>query len=179
MKLKTIDIWNEFRNDIYFFILKRLKNRDDALEILQNSFVKIHNNLGQLKNLSKRKPWVFQIVRNEIINYFNRNKPVEELKGKEIDTFEDRGDFADLCCLDRFLEGLPERYRDVINLVYVVGRTQQQAADEMGISLANAKARIHRGKGMLIEKFNSCCKFKLDENGKLSGESNCIACQGI
>lgn len=179
MELKTIDISYDFRNDIYFFILKRLKNRDDALEILQNSFVKIHCNLYQLKNRSKRKAWVFQIVRNETINYFNKNQPAEQLKGKVMNTFEGKGEYEDLCCFDRFLEGLPERYRDVMYRVYVIGKTQQQAGDELGISPANVKARIHRGKGLLIEKFNSCCKFDLNGKGKLFGKSNFTACNGI
>ena len=76
-------IWNQFSSDLKSFILSRVKNEDDADDILQNTFIKIHDNLSKLRDNSKIKPWIYQITRNLIIDYFrsvNQDSHVDDLK---------------------------------------------------------------------------------------------------
>ena len=67
-------------------------------------------------------------------------------------------------------------YREVIELVYIKGHKQKDVAVALDISLENTKARIRRAKDMLKHKFKECCKYELDEKGKLTGEPNCSTC---
>lgn len=172
--METITIWNTFNSEIYFFILKKVKNKDVANEILQNSFLKIHQNINQLKDSEKVKAWSFQIVRNEITNYFNDQSKTFHNVNFEI--FKNPESYMDFCCFDRFISNLPEEYKEVIELVYIKGMKQIEVAELIGISLANVKARIRRAKSLLKINFNECCKFELNEEGKLIGESNCAHC---
>ncbi|MEM1337983.1 MAG: sigma-70 family RNA polymerase sigma factor [Bacteroidota bacterium] len=173
MKLSTSDIWEEFHSDLYFFILKRVKNSDVTNEILQNSFLKIHKNLETLKKASKVKPWVFQITRNEIANFY------KESPGKGIELQVDAVDTASLCCFDRFVDELPKSYQDVVIPVYFQGRKQLEVADGLGISLANVKARLRRAKALLKERFQSCCNYQINKKGLLTGEPECLNCTAI
>ena len=66
----TYDIWKRMGDEIYFFILKKVKDRNIANDVFQEVFLKIHANIGSLKQEGKLKSWAFQIVRNEIANYF-------------------------------------------------------------------------------------------------------------
>ena len=81
--METQKIWKQFNDALYFFILKKVKNENAANDIFQNTFLKIHNNLHQLKEEEKAKAWVFQIARNEIANHFKEESkyiaPVEEI----------------------------------------------------------------------------------------------------
>lgn len=174
MKIETITIWNAFNSEIYFFILKKVKNKDAAHEILQNSFLKIHQNSDQLKDSKKVKAWSFQIVRNEIANYFNDQS--KKFHNVNFNTLKNTESFKDFCCFDRFISNLPKEYNEVIELVYIKGIKQVEAAELIGISLANVKARIRRAKEILKINFNECCKFELNEDGKLIGEPNCAFC---
>lgn len=174
MKIETITIWNNFNSEIYFFILKKVKNSDAANEILQNSFLKIHQNINQLKAPNRARAWSFQIVRNEIANYFNRQSKTFQTVNFEI--LKNPDNYKEFCCFDRFISNLPEEYREVIELVYIKGKKQEVVAELMTISLANVKARIRRAKSMLKINFIECCKFELNEEGKLIGESNCAYC---
>ncbi|GGW26275.1 sigma-70 family RNA polymerase sigma factor [Arenibacter certesii] len=172
--METSTIWNKYNGQMYFFILKKVNDRDTTNDIMQNSFLKIHQNIHQLKNREKAKAWAFQIVRNEIHDYFNKSsKIVQDLNHAPIVQTES---YLDLCCFDRFLANLPEEYKSVITMVYIKGMKQKDVASEIGISLANVKARIRRAKRLLIEKFNECCKYELNLEGKLVGESNCSLC---
>ena len=174
MKMETITIWNNFNSEIYFFILKKVKNKDAANEILQNSFLKIHQNIGQLKDSRKVRAWAFQIVRNEIANYFNNlSKTIHNVDFGILKNPETQ---IDLCCFDRFIANLPKEYKQVFELVYIKGKKQVEVAELVGISLANVKARIRRAKAMLKINFNECCKFDLNEDGKLIGEPDCAHC---
>jgi RNA polymerase sigma-70 factor (ECF subfamily) len=175
MAIETIDIWNKFNSEIYFFILKKTKDTDVTNEILQNSFLKIHQNLENVKNPEKIKSWVFQIVRNEIANYYNSNLKTSHTPGLQFETSSEN--YLDLCCFDRFMSNLPEGYKEVIQWVYIDGKTQLEVAEIMGLSLANVKARVRRAKMILIQNFNECCKFSINDEGKLVGESNCSRCQ--
>ena len=179
MKLETADIWNEYYPEVFFFILKRVKCRDAANEIIQNSFVKIHRKLHTLRQVSRKRAWVFQIARNEIINFYHQQKKTRVSPGLEPGVWDRRGQFEGLCCFDRFVNELPGKYKSVIFLVYFEGKKFSQVAEELKISLANVKARARRGKNMLKERFRECCQFNMDVNGKLVGESNCSVCDPV
>jgi len=173
--METQNIWNNFNDELYFFILKKVKNENDTNDIFQNTFLKIHKNRAKLKNESKVKAWVFQIARNEIINHFNKASryvdPIHTNKEKPQDPY------FDVCCFDRFISDLPKIYKDVIELVYIQGLKQKEAAATLKISLENVKARIKRSKDILKTNFKNCCKYDLDNHGNLVGDSDCSTCK--
>ncbi|MEL6639087.1 MAG: sigma-70 family RNA polymerase sigma factor [Bacteroidota bacterium] len=170
----TQDIWNTFNEELYFFILKKVKDKNVANDIFQNTFLKIHKNRSKLREVGKVKAWVFQIARNETANYFN----VESNHLEQVDTDEAifPEEYQFVCCFDRLINDLPPIYREVIELVYIEGHKQKEVATTLGISLENTKARVRRAKEILKQKFRDCCKYELDEKGKLTGESNCSIC---
>ncbi|PRX44411.1 MULTISPECIES: sigma-70 family RNA polymerase sigma factor [Salegentibacter] len=172
--MDTQEIWRAHSEEVYFFILKRVKDTEAASDILQNTFYNTHKNLNQIEDLIKIRSWVFQIARNEIADYFKREaKYSVRLKGEE-----DKGaeKYQDICCFNRFIEELPEHYKSVIKLVYIDGKTQIEAAQVLKISLANVKARIRRAKSLLKQRFNECCKYEINKNGQLTGEPDCAEC---
>ncbi|MCK0146564.1 sigma-70 family RNA polymerase sigma factor [Arenibacter sp. F26102] len=172
--METETIWEKFNSEVYFFILKKVRDTDITNEVMQNSFLKIHQSINTLKNPEKVRAWVFQIVRNEIANHFNeRSKSVHS---SDVKLFTTSNSYNDLCCLDRFINDLPKQYNEVVELVYLKGNTQVETAALIGISLSNVKARIRRAKLILINNFNTCCKFKISTEGKLIGDSNCSRC---
>lgn len=172
--METQGIWRLHNEELYFFILKRVKNETATNDIFQNTFLKIHKNLQQVKEEEKIRAWVFQIARNEIANYFkNESKylaPVTEVE----ETVTDKNQAY--CCFDKFINDLPPKYRETVGLVYIEGKKQDEAAKILAISLANVKARIRRSKDILKEKFSECCKYEFDENGNLIGEADCSTC---
>ena len=175
--MKTQSIWNDYSDELYFFILKKVKNKTAANDIFQNTFLKIHKNLPNLKDEEKIKAWIFQIARNEIINYTKKESIYTE-EATAIQEVE-KDDYQDVCCFDKFINNLPPIYEEVIELVYIKGHKQKEVAKILDISLANVKARIHRAKDILKQNFNECCKYELDKNGLLTGDPNCSSCKTV
>lgn len=173
--METQKIWDNFNDELYFFILKKVKDQDKAKDIFQNTFLKIHKHLTNLEKEEKARAWIFQIARNEIFNYFNKESVyVEQFSAnKEIPSEK----YVRICCFDRFINDLPEIYKQVIELTYIKGQKQKDVAKELEISLENVKVRIKRAKDILKKKFNECCKYEFDKNGKLTGEAHCSICE--
>ena len=172
--METQKIWNSFNEELYFFILKKVKDRDITNDVFQNTFLKIHKNISKLKNEEKAKAWVFQIARNEINNHFNK----ESVYSNNLDTNKETllQKYEHVCCFDKFIDELPKIYKQVIELIYIKGKKQKDTAEELNISLENVKARVKRAKEILKQRFNECCKYEFNKQGKLFGEPNCSVC---
>ncbi|MEL7004042.1 MAG: sigma-70 family RNA polymerase sigma factor, partial [Bacteroidota bacterium] len=129
--MNSEDIYRKHGQEVYLFILKRVKNQDIANDIFQSVFFKVHKNIGQLKTHQKSRGWVFQIGRNEIANYFNNESTYQDEEELVINDPSDL--YADVCCFDRFINGLPDMYREVMVLTYISGKKQDEVAKALGI----------------------------------------------
>lgn len=175
--MKTKEIWDRFGNSLFLFIFKKVKNDDLAKDILQTTYLKIHKNLHLLKNPEKVKPWVFRIAENEIKNYY-KEVPINVVNFQDFTEVEQEVQWK-TGCFDRLINELPQNYKTVIELVYFNGFKQNEAAQMLGISYENVKARIRRAKETLKYKLRKCCGYQLNENGMLTGESNCYCCSSL
>ncbi|MEM9888193.1 MAG: sigma-70 family RNA polymerase sigma factor [Bacteroidota bacterium] len=173
--MEVNQIWDTYRNEVYFFILKYLKNEDAADEVLQNSFLKVCLYLDSLRSPEKLRAWIFQITRNEIVNYTKQSAKQDKLQS--LDLAEDEETYHNICCLGRFVKQLPNTYKQTIELLYFEGKKQHEVSEILGISLANVKARARRGRAILKQNLQNCCQYELNKNGDLIGESDCAYCE--
>ena len=173
--METQKVWHNFNEELFFFILKKVKNESATNDIFQNTFLKIHKKLHQLENDEKVRAWIFQIARNEIANYLNKESIYLSSFNSQNETALEK--YQTICCFDKFVYELPDIYKKIIELIYIKGLKQKEAAEILEISLTNVKARTRRAKDILKQKFNECCKYEFDKDGKLIGESNCSICK--
>lgn len=175
MDRNTQQIWDSLQESLFYFILKKVKDEELSRDILQEVFIKIHLNLDSLRDPSKIKPWAFQITRNQVAEHFRKTKNTVALSEFNLEQMpeEPESDEIEFCCFEDFVEELPPKYGEVINLINVEGKKQHETAEELNISLPNVKSRVYRAKEMLKQRFVECCRFSLNEHGLLIGEQNC------
>lgn len=171
--MTTDQIFKNYSHEAYLYILKNLKDVAIAQDVLQNTFLKVHKNIGQLREAEKVKPWLFAIARNEIADAQKKAKKYTEgnFENLQADVFFNR-----FCCFERFINNLPESYRILIEMAFFERLSYAEISEEMGIGLSAVKARIRRAKEILKSEFVSCCKFEMNANGQLSGEPRCEIC---
>ena len=68
------DMMRAYGESIYWQIRKMVLNHDDALDLLQNCFIKAWNNLDHFRGDAKLSTWLYKIAVNESINFINREK---------------------------------------------------------------------------------------------------------
>ncbi len=172
--MRSEEIYRQHGQEVYFFVLKKVRSKNIANDIFQSTFLKIHQHLDQLKSAQKVRAWAFQIARNEIANYFDRELAHEHAIASPSGE-QDEQNAA--CCFDRFIEDLPKEYKDVIVLAYVAGKKQSEIAEALGLSLPNVKARLRRAKVRLKQQFVECCNYEINAKGQLIGTANCSICE--
>lgn len=159
--MNTEKIYSEFKDELYRFILSRVKDSQVAKDILQEVFIKIHLNLPTLKAENKLTSWLYQITRNTITDFFRTAKPAMKMP----DIPEQKSDdehFLDFeKCVLGFVKELPEKYREALVKTELGSLSQKEYALELGISYSGAKSRVQRAKEELKELFVACCAKKI------------------
>lgn len=170
--MSTTQIWNQFSDRIYAFILSRVNDEEIAKDILQEVFIKIHTKLDSLDDQNSLSSWLFTITRNTIYDYYRHKKVHQKEQAtlkNNVHLFEDE-DINTFCetCLHLFIEELPEDYKEAILATDLGELSQKEYAEQIGLSYSGLKSRVQRGRTQLNEHFKKCC---LATNSK--GESDC------
>jgi RNA polymerase sigma-70 factor (ECF subfamily) len=167
----TDRIWTELSTDLRRFIRRRVSDDHVADDLLQETFMRIHRNLGALAEADRLAAWVYQIARNVIHDHHRQSaKGTVALADDPLDG----GDAGQNSLqsraaewLDDMICQLPEPYQDAVRSSELDGLPQQEVANRTGLSLSGAKSRIQRGRAMLKEALDKCCRFEFDQRGNL------------
>ena len=166
---QTEYIWTEYHDKLLGFIQHRVQNRADAEDILQDVFIRVQLRIDTVRESSSIGSWLYQITRNAIIDYYRTHKPHVELPetliAPERDTETARQEIED--CMPPLIKNLPDSYREAVMLSEIEGLPQKQIAEKQGLSLSGAKSRIQRGRAMIKDMLNHCCRFEIDHRGTM------------
>lgn len=163
-------IWLDLNDELYKFILSKVKNKDVAKDILQESFIKVITNIEQLKNTSKLTSWVYQITRNTIFDYFRKNKSKYDLiDGLEIqENASDSFEYSNLStCINQKIKSLSEKHQQAIVLTSFKNYSQKELASILNISYSGTKTRVQTAKNILKENILNCPNVESDSQGKI------------
>ena len=87
-KEKAIEsLYNESKNDVYFFCMRVLNNHENALDIMQDTFITVFEKLSTLKDYRTFFKWQKVIAINKCKNFLAKNKEV--LLSKENEEYDD------------------------------------------------------------------------------------------
>ncbi len=169
--MNSIDqIWREYATALHGFIQSRVDDADIADDILQNVFLNIHTKIDSLKDSSKLRPWIYQIARNTIIDFYRSHTSHAELPETIMAPERDNAEMARQeieGCMLPLVRNLPDTYREAVMLSEIEGMTQKQVAEKLGLSLPAAKSRVQRGRIMIKNMLNDCCRFEIDHRGTM------------
>jgi len=180
------ELYKQYYSKLLSFINSKVRNIHDAEDILSEVFIKIHNNIDKLDSNEKLTSWIYTITRNTIIDFYRKNNktpPLQEFKEESnVDEKKEEKSIHDELsnCLKPMINSLPDNYKEVLLLSEIKGLKQSEVAKELGLSAANAKSLIFRGKKKIKEKLFECCSYEYDSLGnvieyKAKGE-NCKFC---
>lgn len=147
--------------------LRYLRNEEDALDALQESFIKIYRNLNTFKEDSKFDTWVYRIVVNtcnDMIRKNNRRKNTDSIyrNDGEKETVLEIPDVSDapeevydkkekqdhiLSCLEKLNPG----QKEIIILRDIQGFTYEEISEILECSIGTVKSKINRSRLKLRE----------------------------
>ena len=172
---ETERVWDEMHERLLSYISARVTSIEDAEDILQDVFVRIHAHIDELRDTQSITSWIYQITRNAITDYHRKRatatRAFASLSKDADDASGPAGDRSDLArtasdeftrCLDPLLNELPEHYREAITLTELKGLSQRAAAGQLGLSVSGMKSRVRRGRSKLKDVILDCCSVELD-----------------
>ncbi len=163
----TEAIWTHLSSDLRRFIRRRVPDDHVADDLLQETFVRVHRHLPALEDADRVAAWVYRIARNVLGDHHRRAAPPVVALDTE-PAAEDLGQFrTGVPWLGEMIRSLPDGYREAVQLAEIDGLPQQQVADRLGLSLSGAKSRIQRGRAMLKDALERCCRFEIDGRGNV------------
>jgi RNA polymerase sigma-70 factor (ECF subfamily) len=68
------ELYRRFSQNVFSFLMKKLKNHADAEDLLQKVFIKIHESKHLYNNRYKFEQWLFVIARTSVIDHFRSTK---------------------------------------------------------------------------------------------------------
>lgn len=152
-------IYLDYKDRVYGYIMAKLANPHDAEDLLSSIFLKIYQKLDQYDSTkASLSTWIYTITHNQVCNYYRSKarqghmadiEEVTELSDGAEPFIEMLIKEEELEALAIALERLPERERDVIILRYYHGYTPAEVAVKLKISYSNAKFLQHRAISML------------------------------
>jgi RNA polymerase sigma-70 factor (ECF subfamily) len=143
-------IVKKYQERIYWQIRRLTKNHQDAEDVMQNVFIKAWKGLENFREEANLYTWLYRIAFNETHTFLTKNNkrstvdidpPAFENKisteGREVsgEEIED--------ALNKALDTLPEKQRQVFELKYFQELKFQEISDMLGTSVGGLKASYH------------------------------------
>ncbi|QAT42891.1 RNA polymerase sigma factor [Aminipila luticellarii] len=160
----------------YNIALRYVKDENDAMDVLQESFIKIFRHLKNFNEESKFETWVYRIVVNACYDFLRKKKKKyrevsmeseDHPAGAELDIPDgapppeemmlNREESAYiLTCLDK----IPEEHKKIIILRDITGLSYEQISEILECSIGTVKSRISRARKNLKEIYLNNLKIR-------------------
>lgn len=125
-----------------------VNNIDDAENLLQDVFVKVWKNIGQYDDHKGRLfTWLIVICRNTALNFLRSHENIRKTAIQNTETGVHNPMLiappaeTDHIGINNVVGKLDDKHREIINLIYFWGYTQQEVAEKLNLPLGTVKTR--------------------------------------
>jgi RNA polymerase sigma-70 factor (ECF subfamily) len=145
---------------MYGVCLRYVKNRDDAMDILHDGFIKVFSSLDGFRFTGSLEGWIRRIMVHTAINYYNRrlskkSNNFEEISGYAENNTPDAISEMSASELIAHVQQLPDGYRMVFNLFAIEGYQHDEIAEMLNISQNTSKTQLMKARRMLMSKIKN------------------------
>ena len=150
------ELYNLYAAAMYSISYRIVNNKDEAEDVLQESFLKAFQNIRKFDNTNSFGGWLKKVVINGSIDQVRRRKisfvPIDDAK-HDLEVEEDNMRF-DVETLRACIQQLPDNYRIVLTLFLFEDQSHKEIAALLNISEGTSKSHFHRAKKKLLTLLN-------------------------
>ena len=158
------DLMRRYEGYIYRLCYSFTGNREDALDLTQDTFIRVFQGLDTYQLNRPFKPWLRQVTVNTCVNFLQKrsslplflDQPLGDGNVTLADTVASREDLAQAIewqetsrFLQEAINKLPHAYRLLIVLRHQEGMSYQEIAEETGVALGTIKTNLFRARAAL------------------------------
>ena len=140
-----LTLFQEYEKDIYRMAYLFVKNKDDALDVVQETAYRSFTKLGTLKNPEFFKTWLIKIAKSCATDLLRKKKKIIHLNPEQTDLIDSHDhDLPLSLTLKDLLETLNEREKSIILLKFYYGYTLNEIAEIEESPLGTVKSVLYR-----------------------------------
>jgi RNA polymerase sigma-70 factor, ECF subfamily len=180
-------IYAEFQPKVLRY-LSGIVGRDEAEDVAQNVFLKVHAGLPDFRGEAALSTWIYRIATNAALDRLRSasfrqaacGSDATEVSSREDALTEAPGESpeprADSViirtemneCIRAYVDALPAKYRMVLTLSDYEGFKDRDIAEILGLSVEAVKIRLHRARLELKKMFEAGCDFYRTESNEFA-----------
>jgi RNA polymerase sigma-70 factor, ECF subfamily len=146
---------------VFAIVLRRLRNRAEALEVTQDVFIQVLRKLGQLREPERFAGWLRRIAVRLAINRAVRgpreilgDDALGEMRAKSLNPCERVIASENAACVRECLDRLRDLDRRTLVAFYFEGRSLQEMSAEFDSPVGTIKRRLHTARNRLRDKLS-------------------------
>ncbi|MBL7841053.1 MAG: RNA polymerase sigma factor [Cyclobacteriaceae bacterium] len=140
-----------YQQRVYWHVRKMVIDHDDADDLTQEVFIKIHRYIDTFREDSQLFTWIYRIATNECLTFLDKKKrrfflPIGDVEGElnsKLDSSSHVSGDEIQKKLQKALLKLPDKQRIVFNMKYFEDLQYEQIAEITGTSVGALKASYH------------------------------------
>jgi RNA polymerase sigma-70 factor (ECF subfamily) len=134
----------QWEKPIYNFIVRMIGDRDEAMDLCQDAFMKAYRELGTLKDLDRFSAWLYRIAHNTCFSRLRKDqgKTFVEL---EPEIRASRMPIESRLAVEKALQELPEEQREVVVLKVFQDLKFEEIAAIQDAPVSTVKSRLYMG----------------------------------
>lgn len=174
-----------YAQELHRFAARITGSAAAAEDVVQETFLQVHNSARTFDPGRRFKPWLFTIAANKARDYLRRRARRREVSFEAQTRFDDGGSqrFLDLLASDAWtpddtlsrdeqreivtslVDDMPERLREVLVLAYFHRLAYREIGEVLGIPLGTVKSRLHAAVAWFAEKYQEVLAAQKAEDG--------------
>lgn len=173
---------------LYNYALRMTRDRDDAADLVQDTFMKAFRFFDSFEQGTNCKAWLFRILKNTYINTYRKTSKgpdtveydvVEEfydtIKDSSVETSTLEQQLFEQALDDQVsdaIQRLPDDFRTVIILCDIEGFTYEEIAEFIDCPIGTVRSRLHRARKILAATLADYARergFSVDGMGSTAG----------
>jgi len=132
---------------VYNYLLRIAGDREEALDLSQDVFLKAYQNLRKLDDPARFAPWLFRIAHNEAFSAFRRRRPDRDGGVSEFTADEAASGpvfpIEHSIAVKAALSKLPEEQREAVILKIYQGFKFEEMAEILSCPVSTVKSRLY------------------------------------
>lgn len=152
----------KYDKKVYGYIFSLIHNEETALDLTQDTFLKVYNKLYTFDLEKNFITWLFTIAKNNTFNYLKKNKKTMEFYAKEqtamtsdnnpSQVYEKKEAAKELYST---IDKLPQKYKVLIYLKYVEKLNYVEISEKLNIPVSTVESRLYSARQKLVKYMGS------------------------
>lgn len=136
---------------VYNYILRLVANREDALDLTQDVFLKAYQSLARLEDPARFAPWLYRIAHNEAISLHRKRRPEGDMPDSPVGEGSGSGLFPIELTLavQSALNRLTSEQREAVVLKIYQGFKFEEMAEILSCPVSTVKSRLYTALDLL------------------------------